>query len=340
MPTDKADAFESFPSNALNQRMEIPYFLRYLQLFRCIVLALSGGEYLESYFCYLNKGSRKKVMHQEEKRLTSGGNFHLNKWFLDFTGENGEAMIFYAAKLTWHGLTTFYTSWLRYNTASGVRLKSRFRNVQFPEMRNNLISWSDSKFGVSGTWESAAKTIQTRLLDLEEGYLDWKCYQPASKVQLRINDRVLEGKGYAEQLILTVPPWKIPMDELRWGRFGSDGINLVWIELQEKEKLQWLWLNGEKIENCIIEDDHISIPEKDLVLKLDRGVVLESEKKIFSVVENLIRLIPGFNKIIPLSFLMADEIKWLSKGEFQAQGKTIAGGMAIHELVNFKASQP
>ena len=111
-------------------------------------------------------------------------------------------------------------------------------------------------------------------------------------------------------------------------------------ELQENEKRQWVWLNGEKIENCIIEDDYISLPEKDLVLKLDRGVVLESEKKIFSVVENLIRLIPGFNKIIPLSFLMADEIKWLSKGEFQAQGKTIAGGMAIHELVNFKGSQP
>lgn len=190
-------------------------------------------------------------------------------------------MIFYVVKLTWHGLTTTYTSWLRYDKTSGVRLKSRFRNVQFPERHNNLISWSDSKFGVSGTWESLAETIQTRLFDLEEGYFDWKCDQPASKVQLRINDRVLEGRGYAEQLILTVPPWKIPMDELRWGRFGSDGINIVWIELTEKEKRQWLWLNGAKIENCIIEDDHITMPAKDLVLKLDRGVVLESEKKTF-----------------------------------------------------------
>ena len=279
-------------------------------------------------------------MHKEEKKYTSGRNFHLNKWFLDFTGENGEAMIFYAAKLTWHGLTTTYTSWLRYDKASGVRLKSRFRNVQFPEMQDSLIRWNDSKFRVSGTWESVSKPIQARLFDLEEGYLDWKCYQPASKVHLRIKDRVLEGSGYAEQLILTVPPWKIPMDELRWGRFGSDGINLVWIELQEKEKRQWLWLNGEKSDDCIIEDDHISLPGKNLVLKLDRGVVLESEKKIFSVVENLVRLILGFNKIIPLSFLMADEIKWLSKGEFQAQGNTIADGMAIHELVNFKAFQP
>jgi len=39
-------------------------------------------------------------MHQEEKIHTSRGNFHLDKWFFDFTGEKGEAMIFYAAKMT------------------------------------------------------------------------------------------------------------------------------------------------------------------------------------------------------------------------------------------------
>jgi len=82
------------------------------------------------------------------------------------------------------------------------------------------------------------------------------------------------------------------------------------------------------------------MPEKDMVLNLDRRVLLESEKKIFSVVEKLIRYIPGFNKAVPLSFLMADEFKWLSKGQLQTQGKTLASGMAIHELVNFKAVKP
>jgi hypothetical protein len=127
------------------------------------------------------------------------------------------------------------------------------------------------------------------------------------------------------------------MDELRWGRFGSDENNMVWIELREKDKRQWLWLNGEKIENCIIEDEHIILPGKDLVLNLDRGVLLESEKKIFSVVEKLVRYIPGFNKVIPLNFLRADEFKWLSRGQLEANRKVLSCGMAIHELVNFKA---
>ena len=274
-----------------------------------------------------------------EEKLTKepAGNFHLSKWFLDFTGKNGEAMIFYSAKLTWRGWSVSYTSWLHYDPGFGVHVKPRFSNVQIPQQKDKLITWSDSKFGVSGTWKSAAPMIEARIYDSEEGFLDWKCYQPASKVQLKMNDRVLEGDGYAEQLILTVPPWKIPMDELRWGRFVSDEKNMVWIELSEKDKRHWLWLNGEKIEICILEDDQIIMPEKDLVLTLDRGVVLESEKKIFSVVGKIIRYIPGFNKVMPLSFLMADEFKWLSKGQLQTNGKILANGMAIHELVNFKA---
>jgi len=276
-------------------------------------------------------------MNEKEIKASTAGNFHLSKWFLDFTGEDGEAMIFYAAKLKWHGWSATYTSWLNYNSSSVVHLKSRFRNVQFPHLNDNLITWEDSNFGVSGTWESLSDPIQSKIFDSEDGYLDWKCYQPASKVRLKIKDREVEGRGYVEQLILTVSPWKIPMDELRWGRFVSDENNLVWIELREKNKQQWLWLNGEKTDSCIIEDYFISIPERNLILKLDRRVLLESEKKILSVVEKLIRYIPGFNKVMPLNFIMADEYKWLSKGELQLNNKTISTGMSIHELVNFKA---
>ena len=69
-----------------------------------------------------------------------GGNFHLSKWFLDFTGESGEAMIFYAANLKWHGWSASYTSWLRYDAVSGVSVKSRFRNVQIPQINNDTYN--------------------------------------------------------------------------------------------------------------------------------------------------------------------------------------------------------
>jgi hypothetical protein len=276
-------------------------------------------------------------MKVKVKKISSEGNFHLSKWFLDFVGENGEAMIFYAAKLKWNDWSVGYTSWLDYHPKSGINLKTRYSKVQIPQVKDHLITWCDSKFGISGTWEALSDKIQARIFDSEEGFLDWECFQPASNVELKINDSVLKGKGYAERLTLTVLPWKIPMDELRWGRFGSEKNILVWIELLEKSKQQWLWLNGEQIGNCIIDDACISIPDKELVLNLDRGVSLESEKKIYALMQKIIRYIPGFNKFMPVNFLMAEECKWLGKGQLQDHGRVIDNGMAIHEWVNFNA---
>ena len=271
------------------------------------------------------------------KMKASGENFHLSKWFLDFTSDNGEAMIFYAAKLTWHGWSITYSSWLAYDPIAGVSLKSSIRNVQMPRLSADIVTWSDLKFGISGRWKSMAAMLQTRIFETEDGYVEWTCYQPASKVNLCIKEKLLEGIGYVEKLTLTIPPWKIPMDELRWGRFISNDNKLVWIELREKVLQQWVWLNGERLNTCIVEDDQINIPEKNMVLDLNREVVLESEKKIVSLAEKFIRYIPGINKLIPMKFLMADEFKWLSKAVLKIDSKTINTAYAIHELVNFKA---
>jgi len=262
-------------------------------------------------------------------------NFHLNKWFLDFIGDKGETMIFYAAKLTWNGFTAHYASCIHYDSETGVKVSSHFRNVLLPEKKEKLISWSDVRFKISGLWESDAKPLQARIYEADNGYLDWNCYQPTSTVKLKMGDKIITGNGYVEQLILTAPPWHIPMNDLRWGRFRSPCNTLVWIELRSQNIQQWLWLNGEKITNFSIEDDCLSSQETDFLLKLDRSVVIESEKKIHQVVHKLLRYLPGFNKLMPAKFLMAESHKWLSKGEFQQDGCSLAHGMAIHEWVNF-----
>lgn len=266
-----------------------------------------------------------------------GTNFHLEKWYLDFTGDKGEAMIFYAAMLTWHHWRVPYASWLRYDPGSGIKRRSGFRNVEIPKFDEGSITWKDPGFRISGRWRPKAEMIRARILESDEGYVEWNCYQPVSEVGLKINDEILTGNGYAEQLILTVPPWKIPMDELRWGHSGQNGNNVVWIELREKEMRQWLWLNGERMQPCIIEDDRVAIPQKEIILELDCSVLLEEEKKIRSVTEKLVRCIPGIKKSVPLKFLMADEIKWLSRCRLHAPEMPVSDSMAIHERVIFRS---
>ena len=261
--------------------------------------------------------------------------FYLEKWFLDCVTEEGEVLIFYAAQLKWHRWQVPYTSSLHYDPSSGMDVQSRFRAISMPEKEDQLIRWQDSNFGISGNWDALTPAINARLFDSDKGYLDWYCYQPRSRVSLHLKGRRVEGYGYAEKLIMTVEPWQIPMDELRWGRYGSKGDSIVWIEMKGPRDQLWLWYNGERLSTVGIEDEQLMMPDKGLVLELDKGVVLESEKKIRNVVQSLLRHIPGFNKSMTSRFLMSEESKWCSRGLLRNDDKVVSNGWAIHECVNF-----
>lgn len=263
------------------------------------------------------------------------GKFYLNKWYLDFTSEAGEAMIFYSAKLILNNWSASYTSWMNYEPASGVAVKSRFSDVPVPRLLGDSILFDDTVNSVSAIWKSSTGMITLRVSESTEGYLDWLCYQPASVVSMNHCGRTMTGRGYAEQIIATVPPWKINMSGLLWGRFVSDNYNLVWISLRRDEEENWLWLNGERTVGCLIENEHIGVPERQLELTLDSAVTLESERKILSVAARTLRFIPVLHKVMPFRFLTARGSKWLSRSELRIKDSVVAAGMSIHEYVNF-----
>lgn len=294
---------------------------------------------------YCGKSNYSRLINKydcmENMQTTSDApnDFFLQKWFLDCITDDGNAMIFYAAKLKWKRWEVPYSSWLSYNAKTGLTQKSSYRSVKLPEIKDDVISWNGKTFKVSGTWKALASSIHDRLYNSEEGNLDWKCYQPMSKVHLKVNDKEITGIGYAEELRLTIAPWKIPMNELRWGRYLSQENQLVWIELVGEKKQQWTWFNGEKIENVLIKDDTITIPSKDICLELDRRIELGAEKKILKVVKDLLNYIPDFNKAMTTNFLTADEFKWLSYAVLKKSGKIINSGWAIHEFIDFNPSK-
>lgn len=278
----------------------------------------------------------KKNRDSDNLNRVSRG-FHLTKWFLDGVNEAGWCTIGYAAKMCWNGITVPYNSLLISLPGKDILYKTRFRQLSWPVCNGAIISWEDNGFGISGTWEQCEPTLKARLYESVDGYLDWCCFQPKSKMVFKINDQQeIIGKGYAEQLILTIEPWKIRMDQLRWGRFHSDADNLVWIEFQGQQSNRWVWHNGKLMTVSHLDDKNLVIPELEINLKLEDIRILEQGRKINSIVNPLLSLLPGFNKIIPGSFLNARETKWISRGTLVQRGAAKPEGWAIHELVDFK----
>lgn len=266
----------------------------------------------------------------------SNNKFILNKWYLDFISEDGQAMIFYSADLKWHGYRIPYTSFLHLKPKESVKVRTHLGQLRTPRLTGNSIHWSDSKFSIEGIWQPKSDSIYQRLFESDVGALDWFCHQPSSEVNLRVNGEMFHGQGYVEMLTLSDYPWRFSTEELRWGRFICEKFVIVWIETLQLESKKWLWVNGEQNNDFTISDDSIIIKDMNLELKLDRAIVLESEKKILNVVQKLLRFAPNFNHIVPVNVLKADEIKWLSRGTVMNGNIHISEGMAIHELVNFK----
>ena len=172
---------------------------------------------------------------------TSKSKFNLSKWYFDCVNNRGETIILYAAKLQFNKISVPYNSIIYRIGKNGFIHKSRFRNLSFPEILKNEIRLNDPKYGIVGSWKSSVPEIKERIFESEKGTLDWNCLQARSQSKVNIDStNKIEGLGYAEHLTLTVEPWHIPMSQLRWGRYVTEGDYLVWIEMKSNPTKQWL----------------------------------------------------------------------------------------------------
>ncbi|MCO6491361.1 MAG: hypothetical protein J5I98_23285 [Phaeodactylibacter sp.] len=270
----------------------------------------------------------------------SQNNFYLSKWYLDCVDEGGNSAIGYAASLRWRRLEVPYTGLLLYEEGKGASERSRLQELNLPSQMGDQIIWEDGSFGISGWWEADAPPLTARLYHSDKGYVDWQCFQPRSHALFDIADGpVIKGLGYAERLVLTVEPWKIPMEQLRWGRYLSEVDYLVWVELHGAPARQWVWYNGVPVEGAVIGEDAVQLPQLGLHLQFSQSATLEAGKKIFNVVRSLVSYLPGFNRVVPRFFLYANEQKWRCRGKLFERDEEKSEGWAIHELVDFTRAE-
>lgn len=262
--------------------------------------------------------------------------FHLKKWYLDCVSEDGRALICYAAQLTWLGVSVEYTSYLYLRAANETHSESRFRDMYEPVEDGLTIRWEDAGLGISGKWERTAPPLSAVLHETEKGRVVWNCLQPVSRCSIRLGDeKPVEGWGYVECLDMTIPPWEMGFNELRWGRFAHPDAPLVWIDLKGSLSRHWVFDGQTIVHVATITEECIQLPESEKTLLLSDPVVVEEKNKIMEVVGSLISWVPGIEHITPLRFLQAKETKWRANGKLVSPGQNIREGWVIYELVTF-----
>ncbi len=256
--------------------------------------------------------------------------FQLDKWYLDCVTETGRTAIGYSAELGWKSLVISYASYLKFDGQHAPSSKTSLLRVRQPEATAEGIAWESDGLSCSGSWRPLlAKGLPPlTLFQNDAGSLTWHCLQPLSDVHLTLGKEEYSGLGYAERLVMSVAPWRLPIKELHWGRFLARSVYVVWIEWRGPQPLTIVYLNGEKIKNV-----HVS----EFALRWDEGSLELSSHACLrngSLIKTALSKIPGASSLFPKSVLHTRECKWRSFGKLTYRGGT-QGGWAIHEIVRF-----
>ena len=232
--------------------------------------------------------------------------FRLTKWYGDGVSAEGVCRIGYWAELQWGGFTVKYAAVMEGD--GGTR--TTVRAGAGPRKEGGGYRWEEPGLGVDWRWEAAAPGYRAELM---EG-VRWDCVMPAARAEVGF-----AGDGYLERLELTVAPWRLPMETLRWGRYVGSGDSVVWVEWEGAVAGKVMLRRGEAVE------------------ALGDELVLREEKTLRcgALGESVLGAVPGLAARLPVRMLRAEETKWLSRGAVRRDGAVVSEGWAVHEVVRW-----
>jgi hypothetical protein len=253
--------------------------------------------------------------------------FSLTKWYLDLVTEDGGVAIAYWAEVRWQGLRQPLCG-LLLSPAGGATAPWRFsgRRVAPPVFEGGSLCWSAPPLGLSLEFERLESGFRHRLLHSPDGMVDWHCELPRAAVRLRAGDEVLEGIGYAERLELSLLPWRVPAQEIRWGRFLAEGTSVTWIEWRGAHPQRLVFRDGRRLPAEAIGEEGLRFSAGTELRLSDPQVI--SDDRLGGLLAPLEALRPLIEPIT-----RTHQTRWLSRGMLQVPGGGAVEGWALHELV-------
>lgn len=259
--------------------------------------------------------------------------FRLAKWYIDCAGDDGRTAIGYRASLGWRGLSIDWQAVTVYEPGDEPVHRSSLAGGAAPSREGGRLRWRPSALGCAFDLDVRRPPLARRLFETGAGFVDWRCDAPVAFVEVELESGPpVRGTGYAEELTLTIPPWRLPIRELRWGRWMDPAAerSVVWIDWTGRAvKRTHVFVDGAIAPEASVDDACIRTPMATLTLASSstlRGLALA----------DVIRGVPALRAIAPSSLLALRDTKWSSLGTLRRPGAPPLHGRAIHERVTFR----
>lgn len=258
--------------------------------------------------------------------------FQLSKWYLDCIAGDGTAIVGYWARLRWGALALEYAAALLAPAGDQPRQSHTLRPPAPPVIAGRTCTWRCDPLQLEGQWEAAASPVELDLLDTPDGGIRWAIHQPRAQARVSVAGHVFTGLGYVERLDLSIPPWRLPFDTLRWGRFLSPDHALVWLDWDKggADRRRFAVLNGAVCPEPAITDEGVHLPGTGDLVFLGSRRLREGH-----LVATVLDPIPGLVNLLPGSFRRAHESKRVSPGVLSLPGMPPSEGWSLYEVVTW-----
>lgn len=266
----------------------------------------------------------------------------MTKWYLDCTTPCGELCIVYWGRVQIAGLAMTYASVLEVGRGGERRERRTLLGGAEPQVHADRVGVEISRLGVRGRWMAEADAIDVDLLRTEQGRVRWGCVAPRAEVEVVVGDSTYLGEGYVERMEMTVAPWRLPIDVLRWGRVIAGETNVVWIRWEGSRPRTDAWVNGTLDPAAVIEDGEVRAGGVRVAMGEGEGGHGGARRVVRSgaIGATALRDIPGLSAVVPAPLLEAREEKWVSRAVVSGEigGRVVRReGWAVHERVEFAA---
>ena len=258
--------------------------------------------------------------------------FSLTKWYLDCVDAEGRVAVAYWTEVAWHGLTICLHSLAVYQPGVQPVERSSTKAVPPPTNADGMITWPAAQLSCRLRCRSRVPVFSQRLLDRDDGMVDWRCESAHGDMIVECdNGETLRGEGYAECLSMTLPPWRLPIDTLRWGRWlsVSSDRSVVWIDWRGPHPLTAIFVDGQMPQAGVVGDERIEAGDAVLTLTEPHTIYSRSLSDTLGAVRPMIAL------LMPKSWLAVEDRKWRSRGTLRTAGRHDELGWVIHETVRW-----
>lgn len=251
--------------------------------------------------------------------------------YLDCIDDPGNCFIIYWAKADF-GLIKFEYSGLIFSNAEGLVIeRSTLRKVKKPVI-NKATEFNNKYLKASLSMEGTDEgIISTLFSDHKNNELIWNCHHPKALADIRYNDRIYKGFGYAETLFSSIEPWNLPIDELRWGRYLSGSDTVIWIMCKGKDSINKLFHNGIEYNDAIKENDTIVFDGGMCQLKFSEIQHLRKGK-----LSELFSKMPFLRIFLNKHILKTLEIKYKARTAFYKNSLLLSNGWSLYEIVTWE----